>query len=286
VPARIRLTARSRLLDPRTHAYRKDIADIALAGVLLAPHYVAPTHCHLIAVSSPVYARPSIESRAVSQLVMGEEFDLLEIVSDWAWGRCGHDGYVGYVPAASLGRVPAPSHRIAVPTALVFADADIKAPVVAHWPIGARFAGTQSGAFWETPAGFVHMRHALPLDASRDMLATATSLLGQPYLWGGRGAGGIDCSGLVQIACAFAGHDCPRDSDMQRETLGVALANDSPAQAGDIIFFPGHVGLMLDAQRLIHANAFAMAVTIEPLVDVVARLEQEPAPILARRRIA
>jgi hypothetical protein len=233
--------------------------------VLLAPHYVAPTHCHLIAVSSPVYARPSIESRAVSQLVMGEEFDLLEIVSDWAWGRCGHDGYVGYVPAASLGRVPAPS---------------------AHWPIGARFPGTQSGAFWETPAGFVHMRHALPLDARRDMLATATSLLGQPYLWGGRGAGGIDCSGLVQIACAFAGHDCPRDSDMQRETLGVALANDSPAQAGDIIFFPGHVGLMLDAQRLIHANAFAMAVTIEPLVDVVARLEQEPAPILARRRIA
>jgi cell wall-associated NlpC family hydrolase len=261
------------------------VADIALAGILFGPHYVAPSRCHLIAASTPILDAPSVSARAVSQLVRGEAFDVLDIVAGWAWGRCGHDSYVGYLPADGLGRMPEPSHRVAVPTALVFAAPDIKAPVLERWPIGARFVGRESGAFLETEAGFVHARHALPLDARRDLLATATALIGQPYLWGGRGGGGIDCSGLVQVACDFAGVACPRDSDMQREELGEPIPRDEPARAGNIVFFPGHVGLMLDETRLIHANAFAMAVTIEPLVDVVARLDQEPAPLLARRRL-
>jgi cell wall-associated NlpC family hydrolase len=229
-PARVRLTGPSRRLDPRLHAYRKDVADIALADLLFAPHYASPTRCHVAAIATPVFAAPSRNARAVSQLVRGEEFDVIDIVSGWAWGRCGHDDYVGYVPAEALGRIEQPSHRISVPTALIFAEPDIKAAVVARWPIGARFAGKECGAFLETEAGFVHMRHASPLGAGHDMLETATSLLGQPYLWGGRGGGGIDCSGLVQLACSFAGIPCARDSDMQRETLGDALAPDAPAQ--------------------------------------------------------
>jgi hypothetical protein len=262
------------------------VVDIGLASMLLAPHYAAPSRCRTTAPSTILFAAPSFEARAVSQLVMGEEFDVVDIVSGWAWGRCVHDDYVGYLPAGLIGHRATPTHRIAVPTALVFESPDIKAPVVAHWPIGVRFEAEESGAFLKTMAGYVHQRHAAPIDSRRDMLATATALIGQPYLWGGRGGGGIDCSGLVQVACDFAGIACPRDSDMQRESLGLLLAPDEPARAGDIVFFPGHVGLMLDEARLIHANAFAMAVTIEPLVDVVARLHQEPAPILARRRIA
>lgn len=269
------------------NAYRKDVADIKLAGTLFAPHYAAPSRRRLTASFAPLHAAPSSDSIAVSQLLRGEEFDVFDIVSGWAWGRCAHDDYVGYLPADLLAQMPVvATHRIAVPTALVFARPDIKAPVIARWPIGARFAGTENGSFLESEAGFVHRRHALPIGARRDLIETATSLIGQPYLWGGRGGGGIDCSGLVQVACAFAGLDCPRDSDMQREGLGRALAPDEQAGTGDAIFFPGHVGLMLDGSRLLHANAFAMAVTIEPLVDVVARLDQEPAPILARRRIA
>ncbi|MDO6415676.1 NlpC/P60 family protein [Sphingomonas sp. BIUV-7] len=262
------------------------MADIALAQHLFAPHYAAATRCHVTAASCPIFAEPSSTARAVSQLVLGEGFDIFDVVAGWAWGRCAHDDYVGYLPVARLGPIADASHRIAVPSALVFASPDIKAPVLAHWPIGARFAGTENGAFLETEAGFVHMRHALPLDARRDLLATATALIGQPYLWGGRGGGGIDCSGLVQVACDFAGIAAPRDSDMQREGLGTKLDPDAPALPGDLVFFPGHVGLMLDETRLIHANAFAMAVAVEPLVDVVARLHQEPAPILKRRRIA
>lgn len=261
------------------------MADVALAGTLFASHYAAANRCHLTARESAIFAEPSTGARAVSQLVMGEAFDVFDIVSGWAWGRCAHDDYVGYLPADRLGSVPTATHRVRVAQALVFRDPDIKAPVVDRWPLGAMFAGEAAGDFVAGEAGFVHSRHAIALTEHVEPLAIAQAMLGQPYLWGGRGGGGIDCSGLVQVALSFAGIACPRDSDMQREALGEALPVGAEMRAGDIVFFPGHVGLMMDETRLIHANAFAMAVSIEPLADVVARIGGSEA-IVARRRLA
>ena len=109
----------------------------------------------------------------------------------------------------------------------------------------------------------------------------AESLVGTPYRWGGRSGFGIDCSGLVQLACDLSGTRVARDSDQQRDTIGAPLEDETPLRRNDLVFFPGHVGIMADPVRLIHANAFAMAVTIEPLADVVARGGE----IVARRRI-
>lgn len=259
-----------------------------LAGAMFAPHYAkAETRC-CVAPSVMLRAGPSAGARAVSQLVQGEGFAVLDIAAGWAWGRCVHDDYVGYLPADALGPMRTPDHIVTAALALVFADADIKAPVVAQLPIGTRLPGEATGDFLRTDTGFVHLRHVSPLDAPEpDAVGVAERLLGAPYLWGGRGAGGIDCSGLVQRALGLAGIEAPRDSDQQRDGLGDALDEAEPLARGDLVFFPGHVGLMVDAERIVHANAFWMAVTIEPLADVVARLAPTHAhPISARRRLA
>ena len=97
----------------------------------------------------------------------------------------------------------------------------------------------------------------------------------------------MDCSGLVQIALAATGVAAPRDTDMQRESLGDKLPEEARLRRGDIVNFPGHVGLMVDENQLIHANAHWMKVVIEPLADVVARLApNHDRPILSRRRIS
>jgi len=230
-------------------------------------------------------ASPAASSPAVSQLMRGEGFELLDRAGGWAWGRCTHDDYVGYLPDGALGPAAASTHRVVAPSALLFAAPDIKSPVLASWPIGARFTAREDGAFFDTGEGFIHHRHAAALDATEEAVAVAERLLGAPYLWGGRGGGGIDCSGLVQLALGFAGTQAPRDSDQQCDRLGTALPDDAPLRRGDVLFFPGHVALMFDETRIIHANAFWMAVTIEPLADLVARLAPDHAqPILARRR--
>jgi cell wall-associated NlpC family hydrolase len=224
----------------------------------------------------------------VSQLLHGEAFALLDKAGGWAWGRCVHDDYVGYLPADSLGPTQTPTHRVTVPMALVFAHPDIKAPVTATRAIGAQLVGEEHSDFLRVPEGYVHRRHVAALDSfETDPAAVADRLIGVPYRWGGRGADGIDCSGLIQRALELCGIAAPRDSDMQREQLGATVADDEPLRRGDLIFFPGHVGIMTDGERLVHANAFWMQTVSEPLADVIARLRPTHVqPVLARKRIA
>ena len=255
--------------------------------MLFAPHYARAEACRVVADAVTVHARPSGDAPAISQLVHGEGFDMIDKAGGWAWGRCAHDDYVGYIRADALGPVQTPTHRVTSPLALVFANPDIKAPVIKTLPIGAQVAGLDDDRFLRIDDGYIHRRHVSPLDMMEtDPVAVAERLVGAPYRWGGRGGGGVDCSGLIQRALEFTGIAAPRDSDMQRDQLGEALAEDAPLRRGDLIFFPGHVGLMLDAERLLHANAFWMSTVIEPLADVVDRLRPAHAsPITARKRI-
>ncbi|TAK07606.1 MAG: glycoside hydrolase, partial [Rhizorhabdus sp.] len=193
----------------------------------------------------------------------------------------------GYVPADVLGDLVDPTHRVTARVALLFAAPSIKAPTIGTLPFGAHVAGTTADDFLRTDAGYLHYRHVAPIgELAGDPVAVGETFLGMPYLWGGRGADGIDCSGLVQVAFAACGIAAPRDTDLQREALGEPLPQEARLRRGDIISFPGHVGLMVDESSLLHANAHWMSVVIEPLADVVARLEpHHDRPILGRRRL-
>ncbi|WP_336959150.1 C40 family peptidase [Sphingobium aquiterrae] len=283
---RFRLTGPSVRLDNRIHAVRGDLADVSLAGLLFSAHYARAVEMNCVADSAMLRATPSVSAIATSQILHGESFHALDITTDWVWGFCGHDGYVGYVRREALDRRELPQWRVKA-SAPVFSAADIKSPIVDFWPMGALCAGAQDGAFVTCAEGFVHLRHLAPIAAlESDWVAVAMRYLGQPYVWGGRGHGGVDCSGLVQVALAACGIAAPRDTDLQREGIGAPLPDDAPLRRGDLVFFPGHVGMMADGDTLLHANAHWMATVVEPLADVVARLEPaHEQPILARRRI-
>lgn len=73
---------------------------------------------------------------------------------------------------------------------------------------------------------------------------------------------------------------------MQAALLGAALPDDAAGARGDLIFWRGHVGLLLDAQTLIHANAHHMAVAIEPLAPAIKRIAAAGGgPVTGRRRL-
>ena len=286
LPVRIALTGPSRPIDLRVHAVRPDIADIEAAHLAFAPHYARARMMRLAAPSAPMLSAPDALARLVSQMLHGEGFALVDQQGDWAWGYSLHDHYVGYVAVDGLADPLPATHRVVAREALLFDAPDIKSAVRGVLPLGALLSGSEDETFLAMSGGYVHRRHVAPIDACLpDFVATAEMLLGAPYRWGGRGAGGIDCSGLVQLALGMAGIVCPRDSDMQM-TLGDEIPEGSALRRGDIVFFPGHVGIMADDRHLLHANAHWMAVTREPLDDVLARLiHTYDRPLLARRRL-
>ena len=71
-----------------------------------------------------------------------------------------------------------------------------------------------------------------------------------------------------------AGHGAPRDTGLQETMIGRAVAAEATAslRRGDLVFWPGHVGIMIDGEYMIHASGRQMAVVIEPLADAVARI--------------
>ncbi|WP_419826284.1 NlpC/P60 family protein [Sphingomonas sp.] len=241
---------------------------------MIAPHYALPLDHGCTVPRVAIRASPSHDAPATSELLLGETFAMVDCGGEWAWGFCRHDAYVGYVPVAALGATMAPSHVVTAPAALVFAAPDIKSPVSARLPMGARLMVTaKAGDFLETADGFVHHRHAQPLERPEtDPVAVAARLIGTPYRWGGRSGDGIDCSGLVQLAHALCGVALPRDSDQQRAALDHEVLLDGGLRRGDLIFLPGHVAIAADHDTVVHANAHWMATVSEPIAAMLARL--------------
>ncbi|WP_298019195.1 NlpC/P60 family protein [uncultured Parasphingopyxis sp.] len=284
---RFALAGPSENLDPRINAYRADIADMALAGRIFAHYYAHPSVRQCIVPHAPLHEGPDRESTMTSELLFGEGFAVIDRTKDWVWGFCTHDHYVGYLPADAIGEADAPDHIVVVAKTAAHLSPDMTADTHAALTMGARLSGSASGNWLETSLGFVPLADLAALETTEsDPVTVAEQLIETPYLWGGRGAAGIDCSGLVQIALGLFGTEAPRDSDMQMASLGEPLADDAVLKRGDIVFFPDHVGWMADPETLLHAAHHHGKVVYEPLEDVVARIGQEhDRPVLARKRL-
>ena len=284
-----RLSGHSIEGDARTTPIRGDLADIKLAGKLFAPHYAVPMLRTGTAPVTEIHAEPHATAMPVSALMHGEGFAVLDIAGDWAWGYCLHDDYLGYLRFAELGEDFAATHVVSAAATLLVATPSIKAPVLVRYPMGARIAcGEPSvcGKYVACENGFVPVAHLSEVGKVAGSPADlAESLIGVPYSWGGRSGDALDCSGLVQLVFGLKGIAAPRDADMQQAGFGTELGEADALQRGDLVFFPGHVGIMADAENVIHANGSAMAVSVEPLVDAAARFAEHEVAILARKRV-
>jgi cell wall-associated NlpC family hydrolase len=220
--------------------------------------------CGLIAAF--VLPEPSEESEAVSQLLPGEGFAVLDLTAGWAWGYCLADHRVGYVETIALAEPLEATHRVIEAQAPIQAGPDPLAATLSHLPMGSRLHGEIRGALLEFEGGFVPLSYLRAIgETEEDPVAVAQRLLGAPFRPGGRTCHGVDCSGLVQLALQLCGVEAPRDAREQRG-LGEALADEAPLKRGDLLFCDDHVGMMVDDRMAIQMSWEARKVAIEPFI--------------------
>lgn len=263
--------------DRRLVPARPDLAAAHLAGQVEAARFDPGRLMHVCEEVVPLLPRPTREAPLDTQVLYGETMTVYEEDEEgWAWGQLSRDAYVGYVPAQALrGAQSDPTHRVRVPRTFVYPGRSIKLPVLCALPLGAAVAVASSqGDFAEIDGlGHVFAAHLAPWGtAEADFVTIAECFLHAPYLWGGKTCLGVDCSGLVQISLAAAGCEVPRDTDLQESSIGEAVDIGTGLQRGDLIFWKGHVGIMRDADTLLHANAHHMLVASEPLAAACERI--------------
>ena len=271
------------MADKRVTPARPDLAAAHLKGMVEAPRFVEGEKRSVVVGRASLRMRPSDDAAQDSELLLGEIFTVYENRAGWAWGQAARDLYVGYVAASALGAPFAPQATVSALMAPLFSAADLKTPVRDMLPMNAALpVKSRSGDYVDTGLGFVHQRHLAP-ESEKDFVAIAERFLGVPYVWGGKTAAGLDCSGLIQTALQAVGKTAPRDTDMMEKALGEKVA--AATRRGDLVFWKSHMGVMLDESRLLHANAYHMLVAIEPLAEAVARIEKVVGPVTSVRRL-
>lgn len=261
--------------DRRLTLLRDGLADQRLEGLVPAQRFAAATPMQASAPIASVRKAPAPDAEQEDQLAFGERFDVLFEVEGFAFGQARRDGYVGYVTSDALSApVLAPTHRVSALRTYGFSEPDIKSAIIGLYSFNALVTvEAREGRFVRVArSGWFIEAHLAPIGrGENDYVAVAERFLGAPYQWGGRESLGLDCSALVQQALAACNRACPRDTDMQRAFFPEVAEADR--RRGDLVFWKGHVAILLDAETILHANAHHMATAIEPLAEAVARIE-------------
>lgn len=279
----------SATFDPRITPARPDLAAAHLKGRIVAERYSQGRAACVARASAPLRAGPSEDATLETELLFGEGFTIYDQQNGWVWGQATLDSHVGYARGEVFtDAVTRPTHRVIVPATPLLSVPDVKTPARRILPMNAKLDIAESEArFVRLSQGqYVFAGHIAPLWARQpDWVSVAESFLGVPYVWGGKTFAGLDCSGLVQTALEAGGIAAPRDTDLMEAALGVAIPLDSDLRRGDLVFWKGHIGAMLDSLRLIHANAFAMQVAVEPFTVARTRIGAEGLPVRTIKRL-
>lgn len=243
--------------------------------------------CRVAKNLTSMHREKSFISELTTQLLFGDEVEVIRDEGEWVYGRSLHDGYLSYTYTKYLRELDLhpPTHLVSAPVVRAYDSPDkvnvltilLGGTETAVSDVQGSMARIQTAPSVLTPAwvdfGALCALDSLPTDADalRGLVCeSALSLLGVPYLWGGTSPLGIDCSGLVQWAYRCAGMRLKRDA---HEQFAQGFAIEADFIPGDTLYYGDkgaddaldvtHTSISLGGWTVLHASRSRNGVYID-----------------------
>ena len=219
----------------------------------------------------PVRTEAREEAEQNTQMLFGELAEVIDEQPRWKRIRLESDGQEGWVDAkmitpmtdkeyAAYKKALKTAATVAFPMAYAMSENNGQTiPLTA----GTRLTNYKDGRFEVLGVGFridPSMVITAPLELNQENLLKAVRFfINVPYLWGGKNALGMDCSGFTQTVMSLFGKALLRNASEQ-VTQGKPIKDLSKAKVGDLVFFDhedgkiSHVGIVIDPERVIHCS--------------------------------
>jgi hypothetical protein len=243
-------------------------------------------HKNTLKVIKPSTKLFSIQNKNLyleTECLFGESFEIEKIENNYCYGKLLTDNYIGWVNFTDLGNLPEASHRVLSIRTIIHKKDDIKSAPISYLPLGSQIQVISENSEWfeiclnynELNTGFVPKNHLTHISEKiDDWVNIAENLINTPYKWGGRDSLGIDCSALVQLSLQAGGFNIPRNSSQQKLFDQLKLIKSKDPKRGNLIFWEGHVGIIINEKEMIHSNAFNMMVSVDKTTEIIKKLSK------------
>jgi cell wall-associated NlpC family hydrolase len=218
-----------------------------------------------------VLTEPRPGAAVDTQLLYGEAFEVDREQGDFLFGHVHYrttqrQGYVRR--EAFQGQRLSPTHVVVAPWTPLLSEPALKATVHDRLSIGSllHVVDEDDDHYRVAPRGWIFKTHTAAAARApfADFVAVAESMIGVPFVWGGRSAFGVDCSGVIYLALSLCGIASDRKMVHLRDTLGRPLGPAHRRRRGDFIFYSGHCGMFVGDDRVLNSNGKAGRVQVEP----------------------
>ena len=220
-----------------------------------------------------VYKKKTKKSSVVTQLLYGDTFKKLKQEGSWIKIKNDSDNYKGYIKNKKFNLNHKNTHKVYILRANLYSKPNEKSKIKKKLSFGSKVKITQQrGKFLGFDKFWIKKNSLKKINfKTNNYFKDINKFINVKYKWGGKHFTGIDCSGLIQLFLNFNNKFCPRDTKDQIKYFKkkIKLYN---IKKNDLIFWKGHVAIVLSKNKLIHAYGPLKKVVIMPIKKTIDRI--------------
>ena len=222
-----------------------------------------------------LYNEKSISSKIVTQMLYGENFTLLKKFGNWCKIKLHTDNYVGFIIKKKFAKPSKPTHKVSVLAANIYGKASSKTKQNKKLTFSSKiYAKEKNGSFTKFENKWIRTKDLKPISYKDKKIFSKINLFKEKkYKWGGKNFNGVDCSALVQLFFNFNNKFCPRDTKDQLNYFKKKIKLQN-IMKNDLIFWRGHVAIILSKKKLIHAYGPSKKVLIMNINYTIKKIEK------------